>query len=305
MGDAMMGKFPAFALRGLRGFTLVEVVVVLIIVSVLISMAAVMTRGVVATQKRSITATRMSAVEAALSQFVSQQKRLPCPADGTQAGSAANAGTEQGQNAVNGCSNGQQNGVVPWRTLGLTENDATDGWGRRFTYRVGPLLGANNGMDMSFCDPAGLIVAAVATPNNCPTTCTSGAAMGSCMTPSTFMVTKGLQVKDTAGNAVMTPNTVTTGANSVSTAAAYVVISAGESGGGGYLNSGVIGASTATDGTEELRNYASGTFVNNTVTYYVDDAINSTDGTAHFDDIVSRPSILTVAGRAGLSPRAH
>jgi hypothetical protein len=185
--------------------------------------------------------------------------------------------------------------------LGLTETDATDGWGRRFTYRVGPLLAATSGMDLSFCDPAGT-APATGTANICAATCTTGAAMSSCTSPGTFLVNKGLKVKDVAGNLLMDTNTI---AANPSTAAAYVIISPGESGGGGYLSSGTLGSSTTTDGTEELKNYATGTFVNNTVTYYVDDAINDTAGVSHFDDIVSRPSILMVASRAGLAARAH
>ena len=126
--------------------------------------------------------------------------------------------------------------------------------------------------------------------------------MSSCTSPGTFLVNKGLQVRDLSGTPIMQPNTVATGA---STAAAYVVVSPGESGGGGYLPTGTLGASTSTDGTEELKNYATVAYVNNTVTYNVDDAINDTAGASHFDDIVSRPSILMVASRAGLAPRAH
>ncbi len=88
------------------------------------------------------------------------------------------------------------------------------------------------------------------------------------------------------------------------TGAAYVIISHGESGGGGYLSSGQLGASTAGDGTEEMRNYASGTYVAAS-SYYVDDSLNETATTAHFDDIVLRPSLLSVITKAGLGPRAH
>jgi type II secretory pathway pseudopilin PulG len=55
-------------------------------------------------------------VNAALIQFVSREKRLPCPADGALA-----TGLE-----VPGCA-AMSRGVVPWVTLGLPENDATDG----------------------------------------------------------------------------------------------------------------------------------------------------------------------------------
>lgn len=89
------------------------------------------------------------------------------------------------------------------------------------------------------------------------------------------------------------------------TGAAYVVISHGKTGGGAYLNTGTLSASTVVDGTQEMKNYASLPLVVG-VTYYVDDALNETSGTAtHFDDVVSRPALLAVINKAGLGPRSH
>jgi hypothetical protein len=85
------------------------------------------------------------------------------------------------------------------------------------------------------------------------------------------------------------------------TGAAYVLTSHGESGGGAYLNSGVISTSTVTDGTEERKNYASAVLQ----PYYVDDSISDAGGVLHFDDIISRPSVLSVINKAGLGPRPH
>jgi hypothetical protein len=88
------------------------------------------------------------------------------------------------------------------------------------------------------------------------------------------------------------------------TGAAYVVISPGESGGGGYLNSGQLSTSSVGDGTEELKNYASLPYAG-VATYYVDDALSEVVGPTHFDDVVLRPTVLSVANKAGLGPRAH
>jgi hypothetical protein len=87
------------------------------------------------------------------------------------------------------------------------------------------------------------------------------------------------------------------------TGAAYVVISAGESGGGAYLNSGTLATTTTTDGTEEKKNYGNLGYVAGT--YYVDDIINDAAGVTHFDDVVSRPSIMAVATKAGVAPRSR
>lgn len=273
------------------GFTLIEVVVVMLIFTIVIAMAAVITRGISAAQKRSITATRMAAVDAALILFVQQQKRLPCPADGTIDTSGVNPGVEMGGGAA-ACTGNQQKGVVPWRTLGITETDATDGWDRRLTYRVGPLLAQNGGMDLSWCDPAG---AAPLAGTACATACTGA----TCTPPTTYLNGKGLQVRDNSGVTVlMDPNAAP------HTGAAYVMLSAGESGGGAYLRSGLLSTSTVGDGTQELKNYASLPYTPG-VTYYVDNSLIETADVTHFDDVVSRPTVMSVASKAGLGPRAH
>ncbi len=279
------------------GFTLIETVVVLLIFGIVVAMAAALTRGITASQKRSLTATRLAGLDAAMINFVAQQKRMPCPADGRLASSANNAGTEVSAGSCSAAS--LQHGVVPWRTLGLSETDATDGWDRRITYRLDPALSVANEMDLSQCDPAGGVIAGpVAT---CAAGCTQ-ATLAACTAPSAFLNGKGLRIISAAAVPItlMDPQVVPY------TGAAYVLISHGESGGGGYLNTGKLATSSSDgDGTGELKNYASTIFTSVTVTNYVDDSISDVAGASHFDDIVSRPSVMTVVTRAGLGPRAH
>lgn len=275
--------------RTSRGFTLIEIAVVLVIIAIIITMAAVITRGFAAAQKRSLTATRLAQVDAALVQFVMQQKRLPCPADGRIAAGLAGAGTEAPIGGANPCTNSQQHGVVPWITLGLGEQDATDGWDRRLTYRVEITITTANGLDMSACDPAGSGPAGPG--NSCASGCTSATPIA-CTPPSTFLASRGLQVKNVVGATLMSPPT---------TGAAYVVISHGETGGGAYLNTGAVSTSSVVDGLEEQKNGAAKLFQ----TYYVDDSTTDVSGPSHFDDIISRPTILSLVSKAGLAPRAH
>ena len=282
-----------------RAFTLIEVVVVLLVFSVIAAMAAVITRGVTAAQKRSLTATRIALVDTALVQFVAQQRRLPCPARGNRASTHADAGTEEAADRnAGGCTTNMQHGVVPWRTLGLTEADATDGWDRRLTYRIQPGLAADGAMNMSMCDPAGS--EGGATPRACNTACTS-TALASCTPPSHFLNGRGLQIQNLAGTVLANPSP---GVNLPHTGAAYVVISHGETGGGAYLYSGVAMTSTVTDGTEEAKNYATAAYTAG-VTHYIDDTVNDASGATHFDDVVSRPTVLSVVNKAGLGPRTH
>ena len=293
MGAAMDTTARPRSPRLARGFTLVEIVVVLFILGIVISMAVAITNALTASQRLSATATRLTAVDTALVQYVMQQKRLPCPADGTLPSSDANAGAENGRNSA-GCTTNEAGGVVPWRALGLAEADITDGWNRRMTYRVQPGLAADGALDMSLCDPAGT---GNAVGGACNSACLS-TALGSCTTPLNFLQNKGLMVKNVAGTVVMDP---TTGPY---TGAAYLVISAGSTGGGAYTNSGTLSASTTTDGTAEQKNYASLGYTAGT-SYYVDDTIADGGGAAHFDDIVSRPALLTVINKAALGPRSH
>jgi hypothetical protein len=116
-------------------------------------------------------------------------------------------------------------------------------------------------------------------------------------------VSKGLKVKNVSGIVIMDP--LTSPVNPVTspapTGAAYVVIIAGSTGGGAYTSNGVLSTSTTTDGTEEAKNYAHLALG----AYYVDDSISDGAGASHFDDLVSRPALLTVINKAGLGPRSH
>jgi len=279
--------------RNPGGFTLIEIVVVLLISGIILAMAAALTRGVVASQKRSLTATRLAGVEAALVQFVQQQRRLPCPADGTTPASDTNAGTEGARNTGTGCTGNQQDGVVPFRLLGLSETDVTDGWDRRLTFRIAPTLAADGRLDMSWCDPAGTEGASAYPPVAvCNVTCVS-TNLSNCTPPKTFLATKGLEVRNIAGTLLMDP--------AARTGAAWVLISHGETGGGARVASAALTSSSLVDGTEEQKNYANLALQ----AYYVDDSLVEASGTGHFDDIVSRPSVMGVISKAGLGPRAH
>lgn len=74
-----------------------------------------------------------------LAAYVQRENRLPCPAD-----PAVNPMSHDFGFARTSCSIYTAGGIVPFRTLNLSEHDARDGWGRFMTYRISPVL-ANTG----------------------------------------------------------------------------------------------------------------------------------------------------------------
>lgn len=290
------------------GFTLIEIAVVIIVLALLFAIIAGIATAMVGQQRREATRQRLAGAETAIALFVSQNLRLPCPADGRLdgAGGDANLGLERpvggGTCAVAGA-NTQTHGVVPWRTLGLSEQDITDGWGNRMTYRVSPDFVKPSSMNMTYCDPGGTEETTEPDPTPpagyCLQSCTPAAFVANtlnCRKPSAVTAGRGLKVQNLAGTATMDPTA------SPSTGAAYVVISHGENRQGAYGNQGILQAASGTaSGTEEASNAADLPLA----PYYVDDFPSYVAGSGYFDDFVLRPSILAVATRAQLGPRAH
>lgn len=299
------------------GFTLVEIAVVIVVLSLLLAMIAGIGTAMLGQQRREATRQKLAGVETAIALFVSQNKRLPCPADGRLPSGDANAGLERpvggvACQVVSGTANSQTHGVVPWRTLGLAEPDVTDGWGNRLTFRVAPELVAATAMDLTACDPGGGFDLSGTPSGRCnqaganATDCNKDSFPGRCTPPSAYTQDKGLKVRNlSSADLIMNPAP----ASGPSTGAAYVVISHGENRHGGYDSLGILQAGTVASGTLEAANNAVNVaFVFSTssaTTAFVDDFPVYAEGTGHFDDWLLRPSILTVATRAQLGPRAH
>jgi prepilin-type N-terminal cleavage/methylation domain-containing protein len=128
-----------------RGFTLVELAVVLAIFGLLLSIMVIPLSTQVDQQRFADTERQLNAVREALLGFAIANGRLPCPANPGIASGTANAGMENKPGT--GCA--AADGVVPWATLGVPELDA---WGWRLTYRVTPTFAddAAAGMQASF-----------------------------------------------------------------------------------------------------------------------------------------------------------
>lgn len=112
-----------------RGFGIAQIAVVVVVVGMMIGTTAILR---IATQGREAQATataRMQEIADAVNAFALAQGRLPCPAP-----HSATVVTDTYKEGT--CLATELNGLVPWQSLGLSEDMAFDPWGRRISYRV-------------------------------------------------------------------------------------------------------------------------------------------------------------------------
>jgi prepilin-type N-terminal cleavage/methylation domain-containing protein len=276
-----------------RGFTLIEIAIVLVILTLLLVIVAPLAIGQAETNRRATTRARMDNIDRALVLFVQRNQRLPCPADGTLDSTNALNGAEN-RNATGDCIGNQQTGIVPFRSLGIGEEDATDGRNLRFTFRVGSELAKSGALNMTFCDPVGTGVV-VAPPRACNSACSSTSPSASCTSVSNFLTNYGLSVTDAVTGIPITDGVAATGA-------AYILISHGANQGGAYTPAGVLTTASPASGTSEAFNH------NNQVLrvpplFYAEGSENNSETPAHFDDVIRRPTVQSVIDAAGLGPR--
>jgi len=291
------------------GFTLIELAIVLLIMGLLFVFVIPTSSVLLNTGKRELTRQKLKTIDAALTNYVTVNKRLPCPADGTIP--AGNAGTEYGRDANGDCTGtspteNQLSGIVPYVTIGLTEADVNDGWDRRISYRAAFGLTRDSALDMTLCDPAGTSTADTAmyaAPNGrCRSTCV-GTDMATCTSPQNYLAGKGIDVSNGAGDALIRSRVAFTGA-------AYVVISHGENGYGAYLRSGTkqtVGSEGIFGNIEALNQGVSvtGTPPAMNATFRDTEYSPTPSAAAYFDDFLVYPSVFSVIQRAQLGPRSR
>lgn len=140
------------------GFTLIEMAIVMVIGGITISLMSTVLLTYVKKSRVSKTEVRIEAIQEALSQYLTVNRRYPCVArrdiapGETPTGATAAFGREVSADCTAGAIGGTarsgavtrpgvgtdrvRTGSVPTRTLNLPDEYAFDGWGRRFTYAV-------------------------------------------------------------------------------------------------------------------------------------------------------------------------
>ncbi len=145
-----------------RGFTLIEMSLVMVIVGLMVGGGLLALAPVIDKTRVNQTNATLDQVENALELFVIRNQRLPCPADGKLANTDPNYGFELPAGG-NVCSTTPlANAVIPWRTLGMQEAYSVDGWGNRLSYFTSGMFGGfvsttkNNGVNRpAFAYPTG------------------------------------------------------------------------------------------------------------------------------------------------------
>lgn len=137
-------KFKKSRLRKKSAFSLIELSVVILIISILAAGAMSFSTVALLNSKTKVTNDKMKAIYNALGTFVAKNYRLPCPASLKLTKSNAGYGAEAGSN---NCTEGDGiysstleseliYGMVPVKALGLADEMAEDGFGTKIAYIV-------------------------------------------------------------------------------------------------------------------------------------------------------------------------
>lgn len=276
-------------IRGQDGF--IAMVIILAMLLVALAVLVSKTGDLVAAHSKRFDAAgeKFSQIQNALVSFSATYQRLPCPANPT---SMTNSGWPDdkplGLPISPTCA--YPAGIVPWKALGLSQDQVTDAWGQLISYRVydGSIgLTQDLGASAVNCDTNNLttVDVAVTTAGLCNNVGGTHDTLRS-----DFIFGKGLNVHDFGTD----PNSA-----NVSNVA-YVLISHGSSGLGGYLQSGIRKDLPAVDARDYANTQASPSF-------FIKQAASATDiapgSAAHYDDVIAYLKISDLLSLSGLDAR--
>ncbi len=129
------------------GYTLIELSISLTILALVVTGAFTVLGKRTESDRYRKTVMRIAKIEEAIANFVDINGYIPCPAQGNTLEDNSNGSfgvaTTYDTNTKLCTTNLTNNvGMVPVRTLGLADNFAYDGWGRKFSYRIATGLGS-------------------------------------------------------------------------------------------------------------------------------------------------------------------
>ena len=147
--------------RRTRGFTLLEMSIVLLVLSVFLGGALARIAQETRMRKQHELSVKLEAIERALVAIGIANRRLPCPADGSAPLDSPDFGGETGPEGA--CTSGSPagtfsdgantvSGVVPVRAIGLPDEYMFDSWGGRFTYVVDKRITTVGSFDLYWPD---------------------------------------------------------------------------------------------------------------------------------------------------------
>jgi prepilin-type N-terminal cleavage/methylation domain-containing protein len=119
---------PLRQINAKRGFTLVEIAVVLVIVATMLTMGLGLINAQLTSVNYNVTKKRQEVIKDTLIAYFAAFQRLPCP-NVPVPGNTVD-GTEPA------CVGATATGVLPFVALGMTRESAEDGWGNLFRYSV-------------------------------------------------------------------------------------------------------------------------------------------------------------------------
>lgn len=221
-----------------------------------------------------VTTTRLDDLRRAIELYNLRNGRLPCPAKGDSDDGIEVAG------GAGACA--YPNGTVPWKSLGVKQDQALDGWNRKISYRV-------------FSGASGMTVNADMTACEADTTQPSNPLEPATMTCPTS-APRALAADYLSARAGLTVNEYGAPTSGV----AFVLICHGQTGAGAWLPGGQQVAPPNPANAQEMANVgSSGPFV---IAEQSDESVLP-DATNHFDDQVVYRLILDVIEVAGRGPR--